>query len=122
MLWALIIFILCVIPGKDIPHISFLELLSFDKFVHACIFFGLILLSIRGFLLQTNFIKLQQLARVIAFVICVVYGGLLEIIQGAFCQGRSASVFDFIADSIGALIGWWTYNWMEKKFLVLFIK
>src|ERR1700739_3983396 len=95
LLWALIIFVLCVIPGKDIPHVTFLELLSFDKLVHAGIFFGLISLTIRGFLLQTNFTRLQQSARSIAFVICVIYGGSLEVIQGAFCQGRTASVYDF---------------------------
>jgi len=121
ILWALIIFILCVIPGKDIPTISFLELLSFDKFVHACFFFGLILFTIRGFLLQTNFIKLQQSAKPIAFAICVIYGGSLEIIQGTLCVGRTASVYDFIADSFGAVLGLLFYKWMEKTFLARFI-
>jgi glycopeptide antibiotics resistance protein len=122
MLWALIILVLCGIPGRDIPHISFLEILNFDKFVHAGIFFVLILLTVRGFLLQTNFIKLQQSAKLIAFIICVVFGGSLEILQGTLFEGRTADVFDFVANSFGAILGLLMYNWVEKMFLERLIK
>ncbi len=122
MLWALLILVLCGIPGRDIPHISFLELLSFDKFVHAGIFFVLILLTVRGFLLQTTFLKLQQNPKLIAFIICVIYGGLLEIMQGTLFEQRTASVFDFIANSFGASVGLLFYNQIEKTFLIRIIK
>lgn len=122
LLWALLIFILCAIPGKDIPHVSFLELLKFDKLVHAGVFFILILFTVRGFLLQTSFIKLQQFSKPVAFVLCVIYGGSLEIMQGALYNGRTASVYDFIANSFGAAVGLLMYKWIEKKFLVKFIK
>lgn len=122
MLWALLILILCGMPGKDIPHISFLELLSFDKFVHASIFYVFILLSIRGFILQTTFYKLQASAKPIAFGICVAYGGLMEIMQGTLFQDRSADIYDFIANSFGCTMGWITYNWMERKFLAKLIR
>ena len=117
MLWALVILILCGIPGRDIPHISFLEILNFDKFVHAGIFFVLILLMVRGFLLQTSFLKLQKSAKMIAFLICVVFGGTLEILQGTLFEGRSADVLDFVANSFGAALGLLLYNWVEKIFL-----
>lgn len=122
MLWALLILILCGIPGKDIPHISFLELLSFDKFVHAGIFFVLVLLTVRGFLLQSNFPQLKKLAKFIALLICIVYGGSLEIMQGTLFVDRSADVFDFIANTFGAAMGVLLYDWMEKTFLLKIIK
>ncbi len=122
LLWALIILILCGIPGRDIPHISFLEILSFDKFVHAGIFFVLILLTIREFLVQSNFIKLQRSAKLIAFIVCVIYGGLLEIMQATLFEERSADLFDFAANSLGCIIGILMYNWVEKLFLVKLIK
>ena len=122
MLWALVILILCGMPGKDIPHISFLEMLSFDKFVHAGIFFVLILLTIRGFVLQTRFNKLKTSAKSIAFIICVVYGRSLEITQGTICEGRTADIFDFIANSFGCLMGLLFYNKLEKIILLRFIK
>lgn len=122
MFWALLILILCGIPGKDIPHISFLELLSFDKFVHAGIFFVLLLLTVRGFLVQSNFSQLKKSAKFIALLICILYGGSLEIMQGTLFIDRSADVFDFIANTFGATMGVLVYDWMEKKFLIKMIK
>lgn len=122
MLWALFIFILCGIPGKDIPHISFLELLSFDKFVHAGIFFVMLLLTVRGFLVQSKFPQLKKLAKFTALLICIIYGGSLEIMQGTLFVDRSADIFDFIANTFGAAMGAVFYDWMEKKFLMKIIK
>ena len=122
MLWALLILILCGIPGKDIPHISFLELLSFDKFVHAGIFFVLLLLTVRGFLLQSNFLQLKKSAKIFALLICIIYGGSVEIMQGTLFVDRSADIFDFIANTFGATMGIVLYDWMEKKFLTKMIK
>ena len=122
MLWALLILILCGIPGRDIPHISFLELLSFDKFVHAGIFFVLIVLTIRGSLLQTTFIRLQTFSKQISLFICVSYGGLLELMQEAVFEERSADVYDFVANSFGCLFGLFLYHWIEKKLLIKIIK
>ncbi len=122
LLWALIIFILCAIPGRDIPHVSFLELISFDKFVHAGVFFVLIVLTIRGFLLQNSFTRLQRSAKISAFVICIIYGGLLEIMQGTLFEGRSASWFDIIANSFGAAMGLLLYKHIEYYFLRYFIR
>lgn len=122
MLWALIILILCGIPGRDIPHISFLELLSFDKFVHASIFLVLVVLTIRGFILQTNFPKLQVSANTTAAISCIVYGGLLEVMQGTLFEGRSADIYDFIANSFGCIVGLLLYKRIERVFLVHFIR
>lgn len=117
MLWALIILILCGIPGRDIPHISFLELLSFDKFVHAGIFFVLILLTVRGFVLQTRYVVLREKAKLLAAVICISYGGLLEIMQGTIFEERSADIYDFIANSFGCTMGLLLYKRIENKIL-----
>jgi VanZ family protein len=121
LLWALLIFILCTIPGHDIPHISFLELLRFDKFVHASIFFLLYLLTARGFYLQSRFSFLNNYYRATAALLCVVYGGSLEIIQGLWCIGRTADVYDFIANSIGVLFAVLFYRKAEMLFLNKFL-
>ena len=117
ILWALVILILCGIPGRDIPHISFLELLSFDKFVHASIFFILILLTIWGFIKQTRYTKLQQRAKPIALIICIVYGGSLEIMQGTLFIERSADLFDFMANSIGCIAGLLCYKKISSSLM-----
>ena len=122
MLWALVILILCGIPGRDIPHISFLELLSFDKFVHAGIFFVLLLLTVRGFVMQGTYPALREKPKLIAAVICISYGGLLEIMQATLFEERSADVFDFIANSFGCFLGILLYERVEKIVLVKLIK
>jgi VanZ family protein len=122
MLWALLILVLCGIPGRDIPHISFLELLSFDKFVHASIFFVLLLLTVRGFIVQTTYLNVSHSARFIALVFCVTYGGAMEIMQGTLFEQRSASISDFIANSFGAVLGLLFYKKIEKVILVHLIK
>ena len=122
LLWAMLIFILCAIPGHDIPHISFLELLEFDKFVHASLFFVLMLLMTRGFSLLENSSSLNSNSKFIAVLICIIYGGSLEIMQGLFFVERSADVYDFIANSFGAVMAWLFYDWMNAKILSKFIK
>jgi glycopeptide antibiotics resistance protein len=122
MLWALLVLILCGIPGRDIPHISFLELLEFDKFVHAGIFFVLFSLTARGFLLQTSRPLLQRSYKLSAFILCITYGGALEVMQEMVFQGRSADIYDFIANSFGCMMGIAAYSWTEKQILVKLIK
>lgn len=118
LLWALLILVLCGIPGRDIPHISFLELLNFDKFVHAALFFVLVVLTVRGFYLQSAFIKIQEHPKWTAFAYCVIYGALLEIMQGTLFEQRSADVFDFIANSVGAAVGVLLYDRVERIFVI----
>lgn len=102
MIWFILIFIACALPGKDIPSISFLEMLSFDKWVHAGIFFVLVILLMRA-------VKFTQpgathiMTAVFALSIAIPYGGLLEIMQGTFFEERTADIYDFIANSFGAL-------------------
>ncbi|HET6990691.1 MAG TPA: VanZ family protein [Bacteroidia bacterium] len=115
ILWALFILILCGFPGKDIPHISFLELVSFDKWVHAGIFFILVLFAIRGFRLQEKFSGLRRNAALIAVLLSVAYGGILEILQGTIFADRSADIFDFIANSFGCFVALLLYPKISRK-------
>lgn len=98
--WALIILGLCSMPGRFIPSVSWLELLSFDKWVHASIFFMLLSLLCLG-------VKMHGQSNNILFlflVLCVIYGGLLEIMQAKVFSERSADWQDFIANSFGCLM------------------
>ena len=39
--WVIIVTVLLVLPGPDIPDVSFLDEIYFDKWVHAGLFCGL---------------------------------------------------------------------------------
>ena len=110
IIWTLIIFILCCTPGKYVPTAHWLELLSFDKFVHASIFFTLTCLWLLvGF--KVN--KLSVFSVIFIIFGCVAYGGLLEIMQATVFSQRSGDWFDFMANTFGCLMGWWFFS--KKK-------
>ncbi len=94
--WTILIFTLCSIPGKAIPNISWLELISFDKFVHATLFF------IEQFLLMRAIQPKSGSQILYALVFCVLYGGALELMQYYIFPSRSGDWLDFVANSFGA--------------------
>ncbi|MBC7864401.1 MAG: VanZ family protein [Bacteroidia bacterium] len=104
IIWALIIFVLCSMPGKSIPNFDWMQLFSFDKLIHAGIFFVLQLLAMRGFFLQNTFPPLQAHFKIIPLFICICYGGELEILQSTVFTDRAGELLDFIANSVGALL------------------
>jgi VanZ family protein len=120
-IWTLVIFALCSMPGKSIPHISWLELLSFDKFVHASIFFVLGTLYLRGFQLQVSYSLLKRFAKTIVTCICIAYGGTLELMQTYLFSERSGDWFDFIANSFGCLMALALYTFISRKLPKFFI-
>lgn len=117
LLWALVILILCGIPGKDLPHSDFLDLLNFDKLVHAGIFFMLMMLVMHGFKKQTSFPRMQQHAGAFAFGFSVAYGGLMEVMQDLLFEDRSPDINDFIANTFGCVMGWLLFNFINRKFI-----
>ncbi|HWY37204.1 MAG TPA: VanZ family protein [Bacteroidia bacterium] len=111
ILWTLIIFALCSMPGKAIPKISWLELLSFDKFVHASIFFVEQVLFMRAL----SYLNKKNLYGIMALLFCMAYGGSLELMQYYIFSSRSGDVLDFIANSTGALTGFLLFSKINKK-------
>lgn len=98
--WLLIIFLLCATPGQYIPSADWLDLLSFDKFVHASMFFILCSLWFI-YVLKT---KTSKWVFVLIILLAISYGGLLELMQAKLFSNRSADWKDFVANSFGCLV------------------
>ena len=111
--WTIIIFILCCTPGRFSPTPSWLELLSFDKFVHASIFFGLSCLWL-VYLYYHHQLTIFSIS--LTLVLCIAYGGALEIMQATIFSQRSGDWLDFIANSFGCVMGLLFFN--KKKGLL----
>ena len=103
--WTILVFSLCSMPGKAIPKFNWLEIISFDKFVHAGIFFILQQLYVHGFYAQEKNLFLKKNHVIFPFVICVLYGASLEIMQNTVFSERSGDLGDFIANTIGVILG-----------------
>ena len=121
MLWALLIFILCAIPGKDLPDISYFELLELDKWVHASMFFVLQVLLIWGFTLQSSFYILRHFPKLTSASLSILYGISLELMQYAFFSGRTADIFDVIANTTGSILGIVFYEKVRGKLLIKYL-
>ena len=111
VLWTVIIFALCATPGHFIPTNNWLELLSFDKFVHASIFFSLVCLWL-VYCFHKN--KFSNKITLLILISCIAYGGLLEILQATLFSERAGDWLDFIANSFGCVMGLWFFNRFKK--------
>ena len=101
--WVFIIAILHAIPGSDIQMISFSELFLIDKLRHVVIF----MIGVYLFAISTKQQTTQSLRNI--SVLFVIYGLLLEVLQGFIFVARSADFLDWVADIIGVFLGIWTY-------------
>lgn len=111
IIWTAIIFILCCTPGRFVPTTSWLELLSFDKFVHASIFLILVICWLSHFYAKN---KLSINLKWLLVLLCVSYGGLLEIMQTTVFSQRSGDWLDFLANSFGCFVGLVLFNKYKK--------
>lgn len=114
--WALFILILSGIPGNQIPKIpTFLDWLSPDKSLHLIIFGVLSYLLLYGN--RQQYLKSIYRSYIVISVILMstIYGLFMELLQLYIFIGRSASVFDFFADVLGALLGGVAYFLQHVK-------
>ena len=100
ILWLLLIFLLSAAPYL---HLRIKTPPGTDKIVHAFIYFVLCWLSRRAFFHQSAIPAFRRSATLGAFVFTVVYGVLDEYHQ-AFVPGRTADIYDLMADAGGALL------------------
>lgn len=105
-LWTLAIFVIIGLPGYAIPSIRGLNLINFDKFVHACIFGFQAFLAFQAIKksgnLLTGFVKAHPVFSVV--LSGVLLAGLSELFQSWFFIQRSADIGDFIANSFGLFL------------------
>lgn len=97
ILWTLLIFFLCFLPGEDIPEVG----IPFaDKWTHLILFgmFAILWICTK----PTR--KFSFLLFI--FAVSVFLGWLVELIQGTLTfLGRTQDNMDTLADSIGGLLG-----------------
>lgn len=103
--WFFLTLVLICLPGQDLPPVNdWLSLLYFDKWVHTGLFALLAFLFMWPVLksawpLQNKWQYLLKIA-----VSTCLWGLTTELIQKYFVPGRSFDLFDWGADSLGALL------------------
>ncbi len=105
--WAALIFTLSSIPAEDLPPI---DIINADKLAHMFVYAVLGFLAMRAFRISTSIFRLPF----VVMALCVIYG-LTDEFHQQFIPGRVPSVYDFIADSLGSIIGTWAWILFEKR-------
>jgi VanZ family protein len=103
--WAFLTFMLLK-PGQE-NHEYWFMFSGIDKILHVSIFAAL------GFLFIASFPKIK-FAYFIQIIL--IYAFLTEIFQEEMHLGRSMETLDIVADTIGCLIGYYIYKFLQKKF------
>lgn len=104
--WAFLTYML-LRPGEE-NHEYWFMFSGIDKILHLSIFAAL------GFFFIAAFPKI----RFYYFIqIILLYAFLTEILQEEMGLGRSMETLDIVADTIGCLIGYYIYKFLEKRFL-----
>jgi VanZ family protein len=97
--WAAVIFLLSSIPGASMPQ---LPALRYDKVLHALVYSvlgGLFFLALR----QASSLTTGRL--VVATALFALGYGLTDELHQVFVPGRSADLYDALADGVGGLLG-----------------
>jgi hypothetical protein len=114
--WAMVVLVLTAIPGKYIPPVSsFWESLKPDMLVHIFLFGVFIILLLRGFRKQDAFRWLHSTYVFSAWLTGAFFGALTELLQKFVFIGRTGSLYDFLADLAGCLVGMGVYFWGMRK-------
>jgi VanZ family protein len=113
--WFIVIYILVTLPGKDIPKSSFLDEISFDKLVHMGLFSVLTVLFCWPFYKTDITVEKKIKYFITVALLASAWGYTTELIQKFWVSiGRTYDLFDWAADSLGALAG---YIFSRKKFI-----
>ncbi len=90
------------LPSVRIPHL--------DKIVHAVFYFGAVVLGCLFIRERTaGKIELKKALWTMCLV-AVVYGILIEALQGTMTLGRDGNSYDAMANALGALAGVWAIH------------
>ena len=102
LLWSLLILVLSTLPGRTIPKVGFELFVSWDKLAHAFVYAVLVMLAGKHLRFKGKF-KGRNL--VIAVLLSILYGVLMESIQHYFLSDRFFEIPDLIANIIGSIVG-----------------
>lgn len=107
-LWFGFIIYASLTPSKDLPNFVFFS--NFDKVVHFGIYFVLAILTIPFLLQHKKYLQSYLTSGIVSILI----GILFEVLQFYIGHGRSASPFDALANSLGALSGIIVYHFVIR--------
>lgn len=114
MLWAILVYILLTLPGKDFGNME-INIPNLDKLVHMALFGGCVFWF--GFAVININRNVTRTRTVCIMLIACLYGIAMEYVQKYFTHGtRDFSYGDMAADSLGAVVAYFLIRWITVKY------
>ena len=112
---AAVILLLTGLPGSCLPHVK--PIVGFDKVVHVLMYAGFTFAALWGYRqpFQERGKAYRRKSLWLVLTIGIVYGALTEIMQETLVPGRTGSVYDWIADIIGSVLGVATFFFYQQR-------
>jgi len=105
-LWTIFILILMAIPGNMLPKEEKTFIPNLDKFVHATLFGSFVFLWSIYYATRKERNNNSDSRFVLILIIACLYGVATELMQKYLIPNRDYDIFDIMADSIGAVLGY----------------
>ena len=109
------ILLLTGLPGSCLPKVK--PAIGLDKVAHLLMYAGFAFITLWGYRkpYQENGKHYQSKALWLVFAISAVFGALTEVMQENLIPGRVGSVYDWIADLLGGLIGTLVFYFFHRN-------
>ncbi|WP_162996729.1 VanZ family protein [Mucilaginibacter kameinonensis] len=104
ILWALFVLVICSVHLDSVDK-SPLFFEGFDKLTHCGLFFTLIVLVCFGVIRQQKPKRLTYTGMFIIWIVSIIFGGLIEILQVSIFTWRTGDWNDLFCDVLGACMG-----------------
>ena len=109
------ILLLTGLPGSCFPKVK--PTIGLDKVVHLLMYLGFAFITLWGYRkpYHENGKSYRNKALWITLAIGIVFGALTEIMQETLIPSRIGSVYDWIADIIGSLLGVMAFYFFHRN-------
>ena len=96
--WTVFVVVASLVSFNSVPKV---KVIGSDKLVH--FLFYLIFVVFWGLVKRQSYFKIKYDLLIVAFAI--LYGIIIEILQGVLTKTRQADFYDVVANSLGAIVG-----------------
>lgn len=111
--WMMLVTSLSLFSLKGL-HTSTIKIPHFDKIVHFTFYFFTTIFGSLSVKEINSKITLDKASNYMV-VFAVIYGMIIEVLQYSFTENRQGDFFDFLANSLGAFIGWMIIKHLNFK-------
>ena len=111
MIWTVVILILSLMPGSDVPSLGWMSRFHLDKLAHSIMYGMLVFLAWNAFRQ-----KVQNLNILFIVLGACLIGVLMEYCQEFYVSGRTKDIWDMTFNGIGAAIAGLFVNANSRKY------